>query len=680
MAPGKYLDSKQSLEAQNPALAREWHPTLNGGIAPSNVRSTTPTKAWWICPIGHSYESQIRHRNNGSGCPYCAGQKVLAGFNDLATTNPGLISEWHPSKNQLTPAEVQAGSSKKAWWVCQFGHSWLASVSSRAKGSGCGVCANVVIQPGVNDLQTTNPALSREWGKKNGSLLPTQVVSGSRRSVWWQCKNGHEWEAAIVERTGGASCPFCSNQKVKPGFNDLVTKYPLVAKEWHPGKNSKSANQVIAGSASKAWWLCSKGHEWQGSVVNRTRRGSKCPVCANKKVQTGFNDLVSFDSDLASEWDVTKNNGVAPASVLSGSHAMAWWQCVNKHSWRASISSRSRGSGCPVCANLQVQEGANDLATTHPGLAEEWNVVRNGDLSPSQVIAGTNKKLWWVCQFGHEYESAGSKRITGQACPVCSNHKVQIGFNDLASQYPEIAKSWEPELNGGSKPTQVTAGSSRKFWWACKHGHKFQATPAARLHGIGCPVCAGKKVLEGINDLATTHPMLLAEWNYSRNVELKPTDVMAGTSKRIWWQCNLGHEWQTSGNKRVSGQGCPSCATFGFNQAKAGIFYFIENRDFGAKKVGITNVSSSRLAMFQSKNWQIIKTYEFDEGIIARKIEVAVLRWLRKELNLPIFLGVEETGSGGGWSETFSGEAVSDEAVIARINLEIANLKHVLKS
>lgn len=680
MTPGTLRDAAQSLARVNPDLAREWHPSLNGELTPADVRASTANKAWWLCNKGHKFQSQIRHRNHGSSCPYCAGQKVLDGFNDLSTTNPDLASEWDQEKNVLKPTEVQPGSSRKVWWLCSKGHSWVASVSSRSKGAGCGVCANVVVEVGVNDLQTINPTLAREWSERNDSLHPTQVVAGSRRSVWWRCNKSHEWKAQINERNSGSGCPFCSNQKVQAGFNDLETTHPQIAREWHPAKNKSEANEVVAGSASKVWWMCNEGHEWQGIIVNRTRRDSNCPICGNKKLLEGFNDLNSVDPVLASEWDLDKNVGSSPASVLSGSHEKVWWNCSKGHSWMASLASRSRGSGCPVCANLKVVSGVNDLATTHPWLAKEWNYGRNSGLMPQEVIAGSNKTLWWMCEFGHEYESSGSKRTSGQSCPVCSNHKVQVGFNDLASQFPEIANTWDRDKNGHLSPTQVTPGSARKFWWVCSLGHKYQTTPGARVHGIGCSICAGKKVLVGVNDLATTHPLLLAEWNFKKNVDFQPTEVIAGTSKRIWWQCNLGHEWQTSGNKRVSGQGCPSCATFGFNQSKPGIFYFIEHKDFGAKKVGITNVTSSRLAMFQSKSWQIIKTYEFDEGFMARRLEVAILRWLRKDLQLPIYLGVEETGSGGGWSETFSGEAVSDSQVISRINLEITNLRQDSKA
>ena len=80
----------------------------------------------------------------GSGCPYCAGRKVLPGFNDLATLEPEVARQWHPALNgTLTPQMVTTGSRRKVWWECDQGHVWKAAIYSRTgpKKCGCPVCA-----------------------------------------------------------------------------------------------------------------------------------------------------------------------------------------------------------------------------------------------------------------------------------------------------------------------------------------------------------------------------------------------------------------------------------------------------------------------------------------------------------------------------------------------------------
>ena len=109
-----------------------------------------------------------------------------------------------------------------------------------------------------NSLLVKYPDLAREWSyEKNNMILPEQVSVGSHKRVWWKCKQGHEWEAVISKRTLGRGCPYCSNRRILKGYNDLQTKFPLVAERWDSKKNGIEANQVFPFSNKKAWWKCS---------------------------------------------------------------------------------------------------------------------------------------------------------------------------------------------------------------------------------------------------------------------------------------------------------------------------------------------------------------------------------------------------------------------------------------
>ena len=131
-----------------PDLALQWHPDRNGMLTPSQVTPASNRKVWWQCPLGHASEASVSARTmNGSGCPYCAGKRVLPGFNDLATLDPDVAKQWHLTLNgSLTPEQVTAGSRRKIWWCCQQGHVWKAAVYSRtgAQHCGCPVCAGRV--------------------------------------------------------------------------------------------------------------------------------------------------------------------------------------------------------------------------------------------------------------------------------------------------------------------------------------------------------------------------------------------------------------------------------------------------------------------------------------------------------------------------------------------------------
>ncbi|KXX54558.1 zinc-ribbon domain-containing protein [Rhodococcus sp. LB1] len=92
---------------------------------------------------------------------------------------------------------------------------------------------------------------------------------------------------------------------------------------------------------------------------------------------------------------------------------------------------------------------ADSLSSRFPEVAAEWDFEENGGLTPDQVTAGSHKKVHWRCRkSGHQWEAAIFNRAKGRGCPVCSNTKVLAGFNDLESQFPEVAVEWDYEEEG----------------------------------------------------------------------------------------------------------------------------------------------------------------------------------------------------------------------------------------
>lgn len=139
------LPGETDLAACAPQLAAEWDRARNGELTPQSVTVSSNRMVWWRCGKGHSYCASVAHRTReGSGCPYCAGRRVLAGFNDLQTLCPQVASQWHAELNgPLTPQQVTPGSNRSVWWQCPLGHVWRARIDSRtdARQCGCPVCA-----------------------------------------------------------------------------------------------------------------------------------------------------------------------------------------------------------------------------------------------------------------------------------------------------------------------------------------------------------------------------------------------------------------------------------------------------------------------------------------------------------------------------------------------------------
>ena len=132
----------RSFDSIYPCIASEWNYQKNGSLKPDMFSPRSSKSVWWKCKEGHEWQAKIDDRVRGTGCPYCSNNRILTGYNDLATKRPDLIKEWDYEKNKdLNPLMIAPGSGKKAWWRCKFNHSWEAEISSRNKGAGCPYCA-----------------------------------------------------------------------------------------------------------------------------------------------------------------------------------------------------------------------------------------------------------------------------------------------------------------------------------------------------------------------------------------------------------------------------------------------------------------------------------------------------------------------------------------------------------
>lgn len=220
------MKSSNILSRKFPDLCKEWDYEKNYPLIPSDVTFGCHNVVWWVCKNGHKWKCQINSRTNmGSGCPYCSGRSVCKD-NCLAFLNPKLSKEWHPNKNNnLTPEDVTCNSSRKVWWKCKKKHEWMSEISSRNANHGCPYCSGHK-KSSKNSLTIMYPDLMKEWDfVKNGKLNPDDFSYGSRLSVWWKCKKGHEWSAAIKTRSSLQSgCPMCRGYVLRNGehFDSLL--------------------------------------------------------------------------------------------------------------------------------------------------------------------------------------------------------------------------------------------------------------------------------------------------------------------------------------------------------------------------------------------------------------------------------------------------------------------------
>ncbi|MBO4627625.1 MAG: hypothetical protein J5645_06590 [Lachnospiraceae bacterium] len=344
---------ENNLQALFPEIAKEWDHKKNGNVLPDMVLSGSEKSFWWICSLGHEWKCTVAARTNaGRGCPFCAKQKLLVGFNDFATCYPEVAKEWDYEKNLgLRPTDV-IGGAKKIWWRCSNNHSYQSTMNSRtSNGTGCPYCSGHKAIEGLTDLFTERPELRKEWDfEKNEGINPSTIKRGSGKKVWWICPKGHSYDSTVVQRLK-SDCPVCAGKRVIPGVNDFASKEPRLLAEWDFEKNTISPESITRMSGSRVWWKCPKGHSYQVGVSDRVQYGTKCPICCNKKILVGFNDLATTFPEVAAEWDYEKNDGIVPQDIGAGTARKYWWKCANcHHEWYVSVASRIRlGHGCPKC-------------------------------------------------------------------------------------------------------------------------------------------------------------------------------------------------------------------------------------------------------------------------------------------------------------------------------------------
>lgn len=664
-------NSKIPLNETHPEILQFWDYEANGDLSPASVVAGTPKKAHWICSLGHKFESEIRRQVDGIRCAICSGRRVLAGFNDLATTHPDLAKEWDAEKNDLAPTEVSAGSALKAFWVCQLGHSFQTQIAIRKQGVGCAVCSNQKFLAGFNDIETQYPELAQEWDyTANEGLKPSQVLAGGNKKRDWVCSQGHRYKQSALGRRRGVGCPVCVGKEVVEGSNDLASQAPKIASEWDLEKNHPLLpNQVTLGSGRKVFWICPNGHSYTATIGSRQKTG--CPICAGQLVVAGENDLATLRPEVAAQWDFEANAPLTPSEVSAGSGKRVFWKCKEGHSWQVSINQRR---GCPYCTGRKVIPGVTDLATKFPSLADEWDYSANGNHDPSNTATKSHKKMCWVCPQGHQYQATVASRTSGTGCPYCAGVRILKGFNDLATKRPDIAAEWDYERNSPLKPDEVALFSEESAFWRCEFGHTYESRIDYRTQG-GCPTCGGKKLIVGHNDLATVNPELAREWDFDRNGDITPADVTGRSGSKYFWLCGEGHSYESAVYARQAGNGCPRCATSGYNPAMPGLFYFISNSKLRAKKIGITNPErKTHRLLGYGADWTVIQTWYSRDGESIQTLETSALRWLRKEKGLPPYLGQEDMGKSGGWSETFAASGASDEEVAEKVELLVDEL------
>lgn len=280
----------------------------------------------------------------------------------------------------------------------------------------------------------------------------------------------------------------------KPGM-DLLTLRLAVASMWDQEANSGiPADEVPAYSHKRAYWKLDytdpNGQmwpfKWVSPISEMTREGrGGCPYLTGKQIWPGFNDLASQYPKLVTEWDFEKND-CSPCEVFAHSLRNVYWtkELVGVHgqkirvSWKAVVSNRASGAQDPYSTGRKVLKGYNDFESKYPEIAKEWDHERN-ERGPDEYLAHSSQSVHWIVTVknkkGEEiqlrWEAPISARAKGDGNPYDAGKKVMPGYNDLASQCPELILDWDFDRND-KPPTDYAVHSTAVVWWRRQHLNK----------------------------------------------------------------------------------------------------------------------------------------------------------------------------------------------------------------
>ena len=423
---------KENLKDSYPEVAERYDKGGND-IPSSMVSPTSSMKAKFLCSeLGrpHIYISSVYkavkgfYSTSSRGCGICAGRQIIDGVNDVLTMEPKLSKMLY--EGDIAKAKTVGWRDSKTYlrWVCPEGHVFEQTVSEQKKYTntkykGCPICSGREVKEGVNDFFTQFPELEDMWDYEKNTIDPKTITGRStEEKCWFRCPNGHSFEAkpyAVIssQKHQTRGCPYCANQKVGEGYNDLESQLPELLSMWDYDKNVIKPSEISATNQNRlVWFKCSNGHSFE-STVSQVRYAQKyktkgCPICANKKIEKGINDIFSVRPDLRYVFPYEINEDIDTDCIGAGSFKEMNCYCENPdcdNIFSTAIYNWVNGlvRFCPDCREVGISYEAHELAEVIRGFGfdveEEvplWGDKRRVDiLIPEKKLVIEYNGLYW---------------------------------------------------------------------------------------------------------------------------------------------------------------------------------------------------------------------------------------------------------------------------------------------
>lgn len=204
------------------------------------------------------------------------------------------------------------------------------------------------------------------------------------------------------------------------------------------------------------------------------------------------------------------------------------WVCEKGHEVIESPHTRLRRKNafCPICGKNRL----GSLSDVDKEMAKLYS--SKNSVPENEICCESTKVVEWECEKGHTWKRSVANQRRIRTCPVCSK-KVASEEYSIFKQKPELEKEWDKEKNADIDASAIMPSTNKKVWWICEKGHSYTCSVADKNRGKGCPICAGKKVLEEDSIFATDRVLVDKYWDYEKN-SYSPKELPNTSKRKVW--------------------------------------------------------------------------------------------------------------------------------------------------
>lgn len=427
------------------------------------------------------------------------------------------------------------------------------------------------------------------------------VVSASLHSILWY----YERNSEFFLNCSISSNPAKESYTIKD-FAGMIDKLPDSESLMNLLKPIISADVITKQYVTR----CTRCGKWYSSTLNTIarREGLYCKDCAADvkllKSNGSISDRVNGIEDYWSE-----KNPLPPSKCpIGGSVIQQRKYIVICPMCGSEITKRldsilENGAYCGPCAKRRNVSPEKSLFERSPSVAMMFDKAENYDkfgkrISSRGISAFSSEKYNFYCDnggVGHTFKKYLPNMIKAHdkgnlGCPVCAGFELRSGVNDFATKVPSLAKYWDEEKNG-FPVSQVFYNDQKEYWWVCPNGHSFQRDPLHMQRSVGtstlgCPVCHGKEVRVGVNDLLTLRPDLMEYWDWENNEGYSPNDYTIQSNIKFWWKCKrCGESFLYPIDARVRTNGlCEECRKSNYSKSEKELVDYIKLLGFDVRE------------------------------------------------------------------------------------------------